>query len=203
MGAKAQPLFSRFSTSSPSGIHFNFLLRRLCIHSMCINIYIWGGGHAWFMLSGREPSDSGFLPSSKDTQQHSRAESSAAAPADDNKPGEASHKERERKREREYTEEQKKRGRMDRFRGSMEEKGVKNGVKRVKRKTEERLQQQCISYPHGPSSLATEQQGQAAKRVHPTITSPLNANQSGAPCNCVSHQPAITFKRSRVGSQRY
>lgn len=107
------------------------------------------------------------------------------------------------KREREYTEEPKKRGRMDRFRGSMEEKGVKNGVKRVKRKTEERLQQQCISYPHGPSSLATEQQGQAAKRVHPTITSPLNANQSGAPCNCVSHQPAITFKRSRVGSQRY
>lgn len=43
------------------------------------------------MLSGR---DSGFLPSSKDTQQHSLTESSAAAPADNNKPGEASHKER-------------------------------------------------------------------------------------------------------------
>lgn len=46
-----------------------------------------------------------------------------------------------------------------------------------------------------PSSLATQQQGQSIKRVHPAITSPLNASQPGAPCNCVSHQPAITFKK--------
>lgn len=44
------------------------------------------------MLSGREPRDSGFLPSSKDTQQHSWTESSAAAPADNKKPGEAATK---------------------------------------------------------------------------------------------------------------
>lgn len=38
------------------------------------------------------------------------------------------------------------------------------------------------------SSLATEQQGQSIKRMHPAITSPTNASQPGAPCNCVPHQ---------------
>lgn len=51
------------------------------------------------------------------------------------------------------------------------------------------------------SSLATTRQGRATEQVRPTITSPpLNASQPGAPCNCVSHQPAIAFKRSGVGN---
>lgn len=117
-------------------------------------------------LAGESPATQGFSL----LQQHSQTESSAAAPADNDKPGEASHRERDRKN----------------WRG---ETGWTDSEETRKRNKRRGLQQQCNSEPHGPSSLATTQ------RVHPTITSPLHASQPGAPCNCVSHQPAITFKR--------
>lgn len=54
-----------------------------------------GGGHAWFMLVAGESGVS---------QQHSGTESSAAASADNDKPGEASHRERDRESETGWTE---------------------------------------------------------------------------------------------------
>lgn len=39
-----------------------------------------------------------------------------------------------------------------------------------------------------------EQPAGQFRRVQPAIMSPHEASQPGAPCNSVSHQPAITFK---------
>ena len=69
-----------------------------------------------------------------------------------------------------------------------------NSVKRVKRRRLQLAVAAVQLLASWPSSLASQQQGQSIKRVHPAITSPFNASQPGAPCNCVSHQPAITFR---------
>lgn len=76
--------------------------------------------------------------------------------------------------------------------------------KECKKEKKERcslLWQQCNSEPHGhrPYGNPTAKASQL-KRVHPAITSPLNARQPGAPCNCVSRQAAITFKRAAFES---
>lgn len=66
-----------------------------------------------------------------------------------------------------------------------------------KRKREERRAAASFSSSATPSLTAivpSNPTARSIKRVHPAITSPLNASQPGAPCNCVSHQPAITFK---------
>lgn len=124
------------------------------------------------------------------SQQHSGTESSAAASADNDKPGEASHRERDRESETGWTE------------GDMKE---KRGVKKWCEESEEKDggEEGCSSSAT-PSLVVpgnhTARPGDRAGAPYNYVPPPLNASQPGAPCNCVSHQPAIAFKRSGVGN---
>lgn len=111
---------------------------------------------------------------------------------------------RERRGNKKYTEEPGKRNRWQNQRKDGRETRISvfNGGKKKESKRRERGRRGRLQLAVAAvqlltsqsSSLAAEQQGQSIKRVHPAITSPLNVRQPGAPCNCVSHQPAITFK---------
>lgn len=147
-------------------------------------------------LAGENPEIQGFsrlqktlsgILGQKVVQQPQRTTTSLEKPATKRESGETEDNGRVQERTNKYRKKEREKTQIQSG-GEMEwKKGVEKNLKKKKKKKEERR-------AAASSSWATEQQGQSIKRVHPVIMSPLKASQPGAPCNCVSHQPAITFK---------